>query len=469
MMDNGAPLESTGNDVRPFKAIHYNPDRVEEIGQCLSQPYDVINPEQQSAYYEQHELNVVRLILNRERPEDNQRSNRYTRASNYLRDWVKKGILKTSRAPSFWIYDQDYETSPGSRSSIRGFIGIVRLRDFEEGCVIPHEKVMKGPIEDRMRLAKSTETQFESIWGFYQDPSTNIDSVLETVCRSGPSLDYLEKPFDDSGSPVRHRLWNCQDTELCRTIKQRMKQLKIYIADGHHRYHTMLTLRDEKRKQKKTSDAGPWEYILMWLVNASSNVITIRPYHRMIHSVDPARPQTLMSYLERYFTIKSFPDLNVNGDSRVRDEWLRELRASGEKTHTFGVMLSGENGLFTVALKNDEAYLREVDSQQAPSPSDAWKLLDVNILNSLVLRNGLGITEKRLSDQTNVTYTHRASEAIERVGNGEMQMAFFLNPTKLEEVITLSQNDEVLPRKSTFFYPKAVSGLAFYSMGDTPL
>ena len=153
----------------------------------------------------------------------------------------------------------------------------------------------------------------------------------------------------------------------------------------------------------------------------------------------------------------------------MRDEWLRELRASGEKTRTFGVMLSGENGLFTVALKNDEAYLREVDSQQAPSPSDAWKLLDVNILNSLVLRNGLGITEKRLSDQTNVTYTHRASEAIERVGNGEMQMAFFLNPTKLEEVITLSQNDEVLPRKSTFFYPKAVSGLAFYSMGDTPL
>ncbi len=469
MTDNATPSVSTVNDVRPFRAIHYNPDRVEEIGQCLSQPYDVITPEQQSAYYEQHEFNVVRLILNKERPEDNRQSNRYTRACDYLQDWAKRGILKTSEAPSFWVYEQDYETSLGSRSSIKGFIGIVRLRDFEEGCVIPHEKVMKGPIEDRMRLAQSTETQFESIWGFYQDSSTRTDSVLETVCRSAPSLDYSEKPFDDSESPVRHRLWNCQDTEQCKTIQQRMEQLKIYIADGHHRYHTMLALRNEKRKRKKCTDTGPWEYILMWLVNASSNDITILPYHRMIHSVDPARLQALMSYLERYFTIKSFPDLNLDGESRLRDEWLRELRASGEKTHAFGVTLSGGNGLFTVALKNDEAYLREVKQLQAPYHSDAWKLLDVNILNNLVLRNGLGITEKHLSEQTNVTYTHRAGEAFERVCKGEMQMAFFLNPTKLEQVITLSQNGEVLPRKSTFFYPKPVSGLAFYPMGDTPL
>jgi len=469
MIDNRTPSGNRGNDVRPFKAIYYNPDRVEEIGQCLSQPYDVIAPKQQSAYYEQHEFNVVRLILNRDKPEDNEKSNRYSRAHDHLQDWLKRGVLEPSQVPSFWIYEQEYENAPGSRSSTKGFIGIVRLRDFEEGRVIPHEKVMKGPIEDRMRLALSTETQFESIWGFYEDSSTRIDSVLETVCRSDPFLDYLEKPFDNSESPVRHRLWNCQESAQCKTIQQRMNHLKIYIADGHHRYHTMLALRDEKRKQKNCTDAGPWEYILMWLVNTSSNVITIRPYHRMIHGVDPERLQTLMSYLERHFTIKSLPGRDSDGENRLREEWLRELRVSKEKPHTFGLLISGENGFFTLTLKNEEAYLREVESQQAPSPSDAWKLLDVNILNNLVLRNGLGITEKDLSDQTNVTYTHSASEAIERIGKGEIQIAFFLNPTKLEEVITLSENGEVLPGKSTFFYPKPVSGLAFYPMGDTPL
>ena len=448
------------NDVRPFRAIHYNPERIGEIGPCLSQPYDVISPDQQLAYYKRHEYNVVRLILNREEPEDNETNNRYTRARRYLQDWLKNGILKSTQAPSFWVYEQEYETPLGARASVKGFIGIVRLRDFDEGCVIPHERVMKGPIEDRMRLARSTETQFESIWSFYEDSSGELDSVLEETCRKAPSLDYIEKPFDAADLPVRHRLWNCQESEYCHAIQERMKALKIYIADGHHRYHTMLQLRNEKRKEASNTDAGPWEYILMWLVNSASNDITIRPYHRMIHSVDAARIESLLDYLKGSFEIVEYPDIATQ---RATTEALQKLRDIGENSHSFGIFMGEQNRFFTATLQNENRYLRAVD---LPASSDAWKLLDVNILNNFVLRMGLEITEQDLADQRNVKYTHSASEAIERVQGGEMQMAFLLNPTKLEEVITLSQNGEVLPGKSTFFYPKPVSGLAFYPMAE---
>jgi uncharacterized protein (DUF1015 family) len=460
------------NDVRPFEAIHYNADKIEEIGRCLSQPYDIISPEQQSAYYEQHEFNVVRLILNRKRPGDNEKSNCYTRARDHLLDWKKRGILTTEARQSFWIYEQEYETPTGTRSRVKGFIGVVRLHDYKEGCIVPHEKVMKDPIEDRMKLTRITQTQLESIWGFYRDPSTEIDTVLEDVCRENPSLDYMETPIIEPEAPVRHRLWECQNRNHCDTIQRRMGKLKIYIADGHHRYHTMLALRDEIHKKRGLNNSGLWEYVLMWLVNASSNDITILPYHRMVHGLSPSQCKNLLGYFDPYFTIDSYPASRNNGDDKqlLQGQWLRDLRKRGEKSHSFGVVLAGESCCYTISLKDTDSYLKDIfsgGSSQRKTPSDAWKLLDVNILNNLVLHGGLGITEPQLSDQTNVTYTHSASEAVERVRNGEMQIAFLLNPMKLDEVVMLSLNGEVLPHKSTFFCPKPVSGLVFYPMGDT--
>ena len=200
------------NDVRPFKALHYNPDKISNIGQCLSQPYDVISPAQQEAYYKQHENNVIRLILGKINPADNDMDNQYTRAKDFLSQWRKEDILHNTKGSSFWVYEQEFEIPIIGKRKVKGYIGKVRLKDYDEMSILPHEKVMKNPVQDRIKLSQTTNMQFEYIWCLYQDKGFIIDSILDACESHKPIVDYYEEQLG-----VQHKLWRLVDLYSRRT------------------------------------------------------------------------------------------------------------------------------------------------------------------------------------------------------------------------------------------------------------
>ncbi len=442
------------NDVRPFRALHYDPTVVRDVGQCLSQPYDVISPAQQEAYYQQDPHNVVRLILGRMEPADTETNNRYTRARDLLARWQAEGILRRTERPSFWVYDQEYDHPDAGRRRTRGFIGLVRLRDYEERRILPHEKVIKGPLEDRIRLTETTVTQFEYIMGLYRDKAHGADGVIDAATGGVPIVDFLE-PIG-----VRHRMWRLTDAESCDVIRRTMARQMIYIADGHHRYQTMLTVRDRMRARfPGAGPDAPWEFIMMFLVNSEHEGLTILPTHRMLHNIRVESLYRLGVSILEHFHVKKYV-FRDGDEATVRHRWLRDLADVEPGDHRIGAYIVNTTGYYLITLKDEEAYEELVRLDF----SSEWKLLDVNILNSLVLEQILGITEEELNLSTSIAYTKDLGEALDRVRSGEMQVALILNPTALRDVITIAENGEKMPRKSTHFYPKPLSGLVFYPL-----
>jgi uncharacterized protein (DUF1015 family) len=443
------------NDVRPFRALHYDPLVVGEVGPCLSQPYDVISPEQQEAYYRQHPHNVIRLILGRQEPTDDETNNRYTRARAFLRDWRAAGILHGTVRPSFWVYEQRFDIPGIERKTVKGFIGAVRLHDYAEGRILPHEKVLTGPLEDRIRLTETTNTQFEYIWSLYQDRAYVIDNVLDEQEREPAIVDFVEQPVG-----VRHRMWRLTDPARCDIVARTMRRLKIYIADGHHRYQTMLTIRDRMRQlHPEAGPDAPWEFIMMFLVNSEHEGLTILPTHRLIDGVRVDSLKRLATDIMEHFHVKKY-SFRDGDEQAVRRRWLRDLQDVTPGDHTLGAYFTNTNGYYLLTLRDEEAYEELVDQPF----SSTWKLLDVNILNTLVLEKILGITEGQLAAGRNLTYTKDLDEALERTRRGEFQVTLALNPSALADVIAIAENGERMPRKSTHFYPKPVSGLVFYPM-----
>jgi uncharacterized protein (DUF1015 family) len=448
------------NEVRPFRALHYDPARVSNIGLCLSRPYDVISAEQQQAYYSLHPHNVIRLILNQEQPGDDERNNRYTRARDLLAAWRREGILRSTQRPSFWVYEQEFDIPEIGRKKVKGFIGLVRLQDYENGRILPHEKILTRPLEDRIRLTERTETQFEYIWAIYQDKAYVIDNILDDTEQEAPIIDFYEQE-----TFVRHRMWRLVDPQRCQAITRTMERLKIYIADGHHRYQAMLTIRDRMRAlHPDAAREAPWKYIMMFLVNSEHEGLTILPTHRLLHDLDLRRRSLadLNLSIQEHFHVKSYP-FNDESAPIVRRRWLRDLRDAEPGVHKFGALIAGLNRYFLITLRDAEAYEEMVEI----ASSSAWKMLDVNILNTLILNRIIGITEEELAAQVNVEYTKDVDAALEAVRSGKMQVALILNSTRLQDIFTIAENRERMPRKSTHFYPKPLSGLVFFPMNGS--
>ena len=448
------------NEVRPFRALHYDPEKIPDIGACLSQPYDVISAERQEAYYRQHPYNVIRLILGKEHPGDGESENRYTRARDFLAAWRAEGLLRFTQRPSFWVLEQEFELPEIGRRKLKGFIGLVRLQDYSSGRILPHEKIMDRPLADRLRLTEATGTQFEYIWSLYRDEGYVVDNILDQAEASRPILDYLEPE-----AQVRHRLWRLTEESACGVIRRTMERMPIYIADGHHRYQAMLAHRDRMRAlHPEAGPQAPWEYIMMYLVNSRHEGLTVLPTHRLLHDLDLKRRSLSDLHLGilEHFHVKSY-SFNGGEDSAAKRRWLRDLRDAEPGVHKFGALIAGMNRYFLITLKDAEAYeeMVEIDA------SSTWKTLDVNILNTLILNRIVGITEQELAAQVNVDYIKDLDEGLEAVRAGHAQVALILNRTRPEDIFTVADAGEKMPRKSTYFYPKPPSGLVFYPMEAT--
>ena len=436
--------------VFPFRGIRYNLERVGDLSRVVTQPYDKITPEMQEEYYRRSPYNVVRLILNREPGE-----RRYQQARELLDRWLTEGVLIRDERPTIYAYYQEYQVEGGARLTRKGFIALAELREYGQG-VLPHERTLSAPKEDRLKLMRATQANLGQIFVLYSDPELTINRVLDREIAGRPPLTAVDG-FDPG---TVHRLWLVQDERAQEEIVELMQDKTLFIADGHHRYETALAYRDEIRAKgvgwsapasSPGSESEPEspENVMLTFVNMDDRGLTIFPTHRLIHELPEGLDldqEALERKLKEHFTLERF----APGEEERLLEGLRAGMAQGK--HLFGLLLRGLPAHYLLALK-DERVMDEL----VPDRSPAWRRLDVTICHRLLLEELLGIGPDQVEGK--IGYLRSAREAIELVREGKEAGVILLNPTRIEEVRQIARNGERMPQKSTDFYPKMLTGL----------
>ena len=455
-------------EIKPFRGIRYHWEQLDEgqMQDLVAPPYDVIGDEQQELLYRRHPANVVRLDLNRIQRSDTSDDNRYERARRHLFDWIAEGILVVDRSPSIYIHEQEFVDETGTRYIRRGFISLVKLEDYEDNVVLPHERTLKGPKEDRLQLMKATECNLSQIFFLYDDPPSAVDEVLFKKVDDGaaPEVDITT----DDG--ISHRLWSVTDEVKHSQVAEQLKGSPLLIADGHHRYETALAYRNFRRRiDDDPADDAPYEYVMGFFVNMHDPGLQVFPTHRIVHSVDDFDFGEFRQQLEDspVFSVES-----ISADTRDDLEKLRaDLADSAEGGPTFAIMTPGSTDGIWVQFTGDEDA-PFFDDDEIP---DAVRRLDVTILHDGIFEPILGIDRQAQRDMSNLAYVKSwegAEEAlaghIENWNNGDdtdetpsTQMVVFMNPTRVSQVNDVCLSGGKMPQKSTYFYPKILSGLAF--------
>jgi len=446
------------NKVIPFKGVRYNKDKFKSPGEFVCWPYDIVNKKQQEMFYKKGHYNIIRITLGKEKKNDSPLSNKYTRANEYIKQWIKKKILIKENKPAFYIYRQNYIVPfTGEKKSVIGFIGLVKLQEYKKRKILPHEDTFINDLKDRTSLTRATNTQVSPIYSVYSDKKKSIDHILDNYVKNiAPIYNYKEN------HSIHHQLWVMTNNELIKKIKKIISKKIIYIGDGHHRYHTMLNYKKEFRKKNKIhrKHDHPVDYIMMYLVNAEHKGLSILPCHRVLYNLGEMRLKKLMEHIKDYFHLKIFTFNNTKEEKKERERFLYLLKSTPSNIHSFGVYIKNLKRFFLLTLKNKEAYLKMATVDH----SIAWKSLDVTIIHTLLIDYILHITKKDVSNQIYIDYTTNHLKAMSKVDTGKHQVAIILNPTRINEVIKIAGNSEKMPQKSTYFFPKLLTGLVLYKM-----
>jgi uncharacterized protein (DUF1015 family) len=435
-------------DIHPFRAFRYDSSQVSPA-RVLTQPYDKISPTLQEHYYQASPHNLVRILLGRRKADDNAENNVYTRAAGCFREWRQQGILRQDTQPSIYVYSQRFNPPGASRQlERRGFIALGRIEDYSAGVVYPHEQTLAKPKADRLNLLRATRAHFGQIFMLYED-SGSIETLLAT---SGhPTVAVT----DEYG--VVHQLWPLTDARVIAALQAAMKHKKLIIADGHHRYETALTYRDECRTAACTSTVqadAAYEFVMMTFVDMNSPGVVILPTHRVVHSLESFSEETFRTAARAFFEID---DIDSAVDASCSTAILRE---------------AGRAGTSILAVTASRAFLLH-----HPNPRRATEVfaglsirqqsLDVVQLHRCLLENVLNLSEASIRNQQNISYVRDAGEALTRVRStnaGRANIAFLMNLCPVARVRDIALAGEVMPQKSTDFYPKLLSGLTIYAL-----
>lgn len=437
-------------EIIPFKGILYNQEKIKDISQVVTPPYDVISPDDQEKFYNRHENNIIRLDLGKEYPDDSEQKNRYTRAAGHLSNWLSEEILIRDNAPSLYYYDLSYSLKDGTQKVMKGFVALCKLEDFSTGVVVPHEYTLSKPKSDRLNLLRACTANLSFIFSIYSSGSKINNAFADSIGNSAPKFDVS----DDN--KYRHRLWSVSDPAVINLVQQEMKNQTVYIADGHHRYESSLNYRNELRGKGVITDANhPANYIMMYFANMDEPGLTVLPTHRLLHSLPAEKLQNLTDKLAANFSLQYF-NFDQSGESAAKQQLLDTMKQAKPDEHLFGIYLHGENRYILLSLKNEA--LLEKRSSEKPL---AWRRLDVAILQNFILEDILGLSEDSIRKQENLTYVKDDDDAINRVRDGKCQIGFLLNATKIEEIRDVTNTGERMPQKSTYFYPKFLTGLVF--------
>ena len=425
-------------EILPFKGIRYAQGKGEALERVVSPPYDVISSEEREGLYRKSDYNIIRLILGKEFPGDDEKNNKYSRAAAFFREWLREGILREDEKPAIYIYEQEY-FHKGEKKIRRGFLALLRLEDFARGAILPHEETLSRPREDRLHLLRACQANLSPIFALYADPTRVMDGLLEE------ERELLLEAKDAQGE--KHRLWAFTSNEKIERLKRFLKDKELYLADGHHRYETALNFRNEMR-QKSSSCTGreAYNYLMAYLTNMDSAGLVILPAHRLVSGLENLNGERLREGLNRLFEVTPFGE----GEDNLQ-RLLSSLEEKNAEEHLFGMY--GAEGLCLLRLR-DEAVLRRLIEGDKPW---SWKRLDITILHQVIL-NGILAVGKRL-DEEKIAYLADAGEAFRSVREGKHQLAFFVNPTRVSQVRDIARAGERMPGKATYFYPKLLSGL----------
>jgi uncharacterized protein (DUF1015 family) len=431
-------------DIRPFRALRYDPAAIAEPALVVAPPFDVIGADEQGRLLARHPANVVRLDLPREEAGE-EPDDRYRRAARTLAGWRSDGTLHKDPHPSIYVYEQTYRV-PGTETlrTQRGFFGRLRLEAFgDDSGVLPHERTMSAPKEDRYKLLRATGVNTSPVVGLYEDPARAGTPVLDVATARAADLDVL----DDDG--VRHRLWAVPaDGAAAETVAPLLAAASrgpITIADGHHRYETALRYRDERRMTRSCEEDPPFDYILMLFLDTVGEPLTVLPTHRIVRGLGDDGVARLLARLEEFFVVER--DVSR---AELRERFEAAGLADGGEGR-FGLWTRAGGALLTARRHAFEAFL--------PPGGAALRGLDVTLLG-VVLEQLAGIDSDRLAAGA-AAYATSAAQAIERVDAGldGADAAFLLEPTPVASVAAVAADGDVMPQKSTYFYPKALTGL----------
>ena len=441
--------------IAPFRGLRYNPEIVKDLSLVMAPPYDVISPEGQRAFHARHEQNVIRLILGEALAGDDAAWNQYSRAGDYFRQWQAEQVLVRDPAPAVYLYQQTFQSHGAGTLARYGLIGLVRLEEFGNRTVFPHERTMGAAKADRLRLMQACHANLSSVFGIYPGRFLELDRLAAASEESKPIIDLCD--WDG----IRHRVWICQDREAIGRLQVECTSTPIFIADGHHRYETALTFRDLMLAKEKGDPAQtqrrPYNYIMMTLVSAEDPGLIILPIHRLLKHLPGDSLDGYLAQIARQFTVERLPV--PREPAAAASVLLSRLRQTKEGTHCFG-LYGGEERAYLLALTDEQALEAKAEEDKPP----VYRRLDVTIVHTLLIdgpwsRHGLDdLPEDALS------YHHDAAEAIRLVQQGGWAAAILLNPTKISEVQAVAEAALRMPPKSTFFYPKLLTGLVIHPL-----
>ncbi len=448
--------------IAPFRALRYDPARV-ELAQVVTQPYDKITPEMQERYYAASPYNLVRIILGKQQPGDGSGENTYTRAAEFFREWRRQGVFLQERDPALYVYAQRFAV-PGGKAELerRGFIALGRIEEYSAGVVFRHEQTLAKPKADRLELLRATSAHFGQLFMLYSDAAGEIDRLLTVATE--PEIEVR----DEYG--VIHRLWRMTDPALIDLVRSKMRDKKLVIADGHHRYETALNYCNERRAAATTKVGGvprerssdeaevrregreyaPYELVMMTFIPMESPGLVILPTHRVVHGLAQFSAGDFREKAGPYFSVEEV-------DSSIDAGRARAILREG-----------GRSGTSVLAVTADRVFLLDRPKPLSYSLLAGLSLrqqsLDVVQLHKILLESVLGISEEAIRDQQNIRYIRDTEEALAQARSGAANVAFFTNPVRMKEVKEIALAGEVMPQKSTDFYPKLLSGLTIYAL-----
>jgi len=416
--------------IEPFRALRYNLS-ASELEKVLAPPYDVISPDEREELYSRDPHNVVRLVLGRE-------ADPYAEAARFLKEWRDEAILRFDEKPAFYVLQQEFHAMGGTRVRT-GLIARCKLEPSgAKGLVLPHEKTLSAPKEDRLKLLQATATQYSQIFGILEDPNGEFQSSLTEIACSAPDL---ELNFDS----VLHRLWIVPEAEIMRKISEKVASSHILIADGHHRFETAFQYRLWRRKRENLPSPHAVDFTMMYLTSERDSGLVVLPTHRLVFGLFEFSSDRVLNHLRNLFILTPISDSIGDGNvCNVPDKSL------------FVLVL--DSGCYAVEQKP------QVDLWANTQIAEPLRNLSLMVLHGIVLEQILGVTRESQVRKEHIDYTKDVDEVISRVRSGRAQIGFIVKPVSISEIFAVAKAGLTMPQKSTYFYPKLPSGLVMYSM-----
>lgn len=416
--------------IKPFKAIIYNPQKIGELSSVVCPPYDVISRQAQEHYHKLSPYNLVHILLGKDIPGDD----KYQRAQHYFQDWLKDEILIRDLSPAIYFYSQQY-CIKGEKKARFGFISLLHLGD-KNASVFCHENTRVEPKEDRLRLLRRAKANLSPIFALFSDHKRIIQRILlEYIKAKEPFINIIDE------EKINHKLWKIESPDTLKKIQENMEQENIFLADGHHRYEVACAYREEMcRKLGEITGEEDFNYILAYFTNLDSHGLTILPIHRLVNVGERADIDNFMAKLKSYFDIEPVKD---------KIKFFFMMEKAGRAEHVLGMY--HDNKYRLLRLKN----IKILDKLISDRPAEV-RVLDVTILNYLILKDILGLD---LEDRQKIAFSPDADEIIKKADTDSAYIGFLLNPVQIKQIVSIALKNERMPTKSTYFYPKVLSGL----------